>query len=129
MPIPGTTKNIFSRFAKGLLCAGIIAAIVASCSSDDEDAAPHASNYGVASGDPKADGMILWTRITLGSESPDEITVTWEIAEWSSDESMSNVIITGNTTTDASQNYTVKVDTEGLAANQRYNYRFRVGDV
>ena len=73
--------------------------------------------------------MILWTRITLGSESPDEITVTWEIAEWSSDESMSNVIITGNTTTDASQNYTVKVDTEGLAANQRYNYRFRVGDV
>ena len=56
MPIPGTTKNIFSRFAKGLLCAGIIAAIVASCSSDDEDAAPHASNYGVASGDPKADG-------------------------------------------------------------------------
>ena len=129
MPIPGTTKNIFSRFAKGLLCAGIIAAIVASCSSDDEDAAPHAFNYGVASGDPKADGMILWTRITLGSESPDEITVTWEIAEWSSDESMSNVITTGTTTTDASQNYTVKVDTEGLAANQRYNYRFRVGDV
>ena len=42
---------------------------------------------------------------------------------------MSNVIIAGNTTADASQNYTVKVDTEGLAANQRYNHRFRVGDV
>ena len=86
MPISRTTKNIFSRFATGLLCTGIIATTVASCSSDDEDAAPYAFNYGVASGDPKADGMILWTRITPGSESSDEITVTWEIAEWSSDE-------------------------------------------
>ena len=87
-----TAKNIFSRFAKSLLCAGIITTIVASCSSDDEDATPHAFDYGVASGDPKTDGMILWTRITPGSESPNEITVTWEVAEWSNDESMSNVV-------------------------------------
>ena len=67
--------------------------------------------------------MILWTRITPGSESPDEITVTWEVAEWSNDESMSNVVASGTTTTDSSQNYTVKVDADGLAANQLYNYR------
>ena len=54
--------------------------------------------------------------------------MTWEVAEWSNDESISNVVVSGITTTDSSQNYTVKVDTDGLAANQRYNYRFRVGD-
>ena len=128
MLTPRTAKNIFSRFAKGLLCASITTTIVACCLSDDEDASRHALDYGDASAYPKADGMIFWTRITPGSESPDEITVTWEVAKWSNDESMSNVVASGTTTTDSSQNYTVKVDTDGLAANQRYNYHFRVGD-
>lgn len=74
--------------------------------------------HGVASGDPLSDRVILWTRVTTDSSSVD---VTWRMA---TDTNMTNVIDSGIVTTDASQDYTVKVDVDGLNEFSWYYYEF-----
>lgn len=74
--------------------------------------------HGVASGDPLSDRVILWTRIT--SQNATE-TVGWQIA---TDTTFTTIVNSGTTTTDASKDYTVKVDATGLQPNTWYYYRF-----
>jgi len=89
----------------------------------DGEVAPTVSfNYGVASGDPLADRVILWTRATP-SETFSPI-IDWEVA---TDEAFTNIVSKGSVITDASKDYTVKVDATGLKAGQSYFYRFKHG--
>lgn len=74
--------------------------------------------HGVASGDPLSDRVIIWTRVTTDSSSVD---VTWRMA---TDTNMTNVIDSGIVTTDASEDYTVKVDVDGLNEFSWYYYEF-----
>lgn len=74
--------------------------------------------HGVASGDPLDDAVIIWTRITTQDPS---VTVNWKIA---TDTSMQNIINSGTATTDASKDYTIKVDVTGLDAATTYYYQF-----
>lgn len=83
--------------------------------------------HGVASGDPLPDAVILWTRITVGPEGtpdPGSIDVTYEVA---SDPSIATVVTSGTFSTDASRDFTVKVDVDGLSAATTYYYRFTYG--
>ncbi len=77
--------------------------------------------HGVASGDPLTDRVIIWTRVT-----PDDFTtpvpVSWKMA---TDTSMSNVVAQGSQLTDASVDYTVKVDVTGLQPDTYYFYEFQ----
>jgi alkaline phosphatase D len=74
--------------------------------------------YGVASGDPLADALILWTRIT---KQGDEHTLRWVIAK---DPALEDVVKSGTVTTDASADFTAKVDVDGLTAGTTYYYAF-----
>ncbi|MDM0029516.1 alkaline phosphatase D family protein [Variovorax saccharolyticus] len=78
--------------------------------------------HGVGSGDPLADRVILWTRVT--TPSPGVLNLTWEVA---SDENMGAVVARGTTSTGPEQDHTVKVDATGLQAASVYYYRFYVG--
>ncbi|HWG94358.1 MAG TPA: alkaline phosphatase D family protein, partial [Mycobacteriales bacterium] len=84
--------------------------------------------YGVASGDPLPDGLLLWTRVTPtprsapGSGRGGRVPVEWEVA---TDPAMRAVVQRGRTTTDAGVDHTVKVDVRGLAPATTYWYRFR----
>lgn len=94
-------------------------------SSDQETAALQVNfEHGVASGDPLQDRVILWTRLSP-SDSSARLDVTWEIA---SDAQFKNLVTTGKVQTTAAQDFTIKVDAEGLKPNQSYFYRFRFGD-
>jgi alkaline phosphatase D len=80
--------------------------------------------HGVASGDPLPDAVILWTRVTPGmpdAPDPGTVDVTWEIAR---DPGFGDVVAMDATTTDASRDFTVKVDVTGLSAGTTYYYRF-----
>jgi len=79
--------------------------------------------HGVASGDPLVDKVIIWTRATPESEG--EVLVVWEVA---TDEEFGSIVNSGEGTTNASVDYTVKVDVDGLDPNTSYYYRFMVGD-
>lgn len=74
--------------------------------------------HGVASGDPLADRVILWTRVTTDSAN---VQVKWRIA---TDTTMLNPIDSGVVTTDGAVDFTVKVDVTGLQANTFYYYEF-----
>ena len=78
--------------------------------------------HGVASGDPLADRVILWTRVTL--PSPEPVNVTWEVA---TDPAMRAVVASGRALADPVNDATVKVDAAGLQAGRSYWYRFRHG--
>lgn len=80
--------------------------------------------HGVASGDPRADAVILWTRVTTGMPGdtvPASVDVEWWIA---TDRGVADVVATGTVTTDASRDWTVKVDVAGLSPGTTYYYRF-----
>jgi len=75
--------------------------------------------HGVASGDPTANAVMIWTKIS--PEWHETVQVNWQIA---SDSSMTNILQEGKTNTDSSRNYTVKVDVQNLQPGQFYYYRF-----
>lgn len=79
--------------------------------------------HGVASGDPLADRVILWTRITPLVNAA--IDVKWRICR---DVEMTDEVNAGVFTTSAERDYTVKVDADGLMPNTWYYYQFSAGD-
>ncbi len=79
--------------------------------------------HGVASGDPLADRVIIWTRVT--PVEPGETMVKWSLA---TDEEMENVVQSGEKQTDETRDFTVKVDVTELTPATFYYYRFAVGN-
>lgn len=123
------------RFMQGFGTLGITAVGAASlgltgCGSDDDDFNTDAGEnvgfeHGVASGDPLADRVILWTRVTPQGAGSQQFAVKWFLA---SDPQMNNVLKQGEVTTSAAKDYTIKVDVDGLQPNSVYYYQFVIGN-
>lgn len=79
-----------------------------------------AFRHGVASGDPLADRVILWTRVTPKDPAA-AVTVSWQVAR---DARFSRVVSSGEAQTGAARDFTVKVDATGLEPGTTYYYRF-----
>jgi len=85
---------------------------------------------GVASGDPQATGVVLWTRIAPapidgGGMDPLPYELTWEVA---TDEAFGSVIQTGTAVAAPTLAHSVHVDVTGLQPATDYYYRFIIGD-
>ncbi len=88
---------------------------------------------GVASGDPVPTSVILWTRLAIdpiardgtGAVPDADIEVLWEVA---SDEDFAQVVASGIEVASPDFGHSLHVDPEGLTADTRYWYRFRVGE-
>jgi alkaline phosphatase D len=76
--------------------------------------------HGVASGDPLADRVILWTRVTP-AVATGSATVSWQVAR---DAKFGQVVSRGEAQTGAARDFTVKVDVPGLEPGTTYYYRF-----
>jgi len=79
--------------------------------------------YGVASGDPLADRVILWTHAKV-RDSDLAVDVEWEV---SLDNTFAALVSRGSAVASAETGYTVKVDATGLQAGTEYFFRFRRG--
>ena len=84
---------------------------------------------GVASGDPRPDSVVLWTRLAPaprdgGGMDPVPYAVRWEIAR---DEGFAQVALRGEAVAAAPLAHTVHVDALGLEPDTEYFYRFMVG--
>lgn len=77
--------------------------------------------HGVASGDPLADRVILWTRVTP-RESSSSQKVRWEVSR---DRNFANTVARGEVETGAARDFTVKLDARGLEPAATYYYRFQ----
>ena len=85
-------------------------------------------SHGVASGDPYADSVILWTRVTPPAGFAGLLDVRWEVSRSAGFEAGS-IIDAGVFATSDARDWTVKVLADGLNADTTYYYRFRIGDV
>jgi len=100
-------------------CAGVAA--------PHPGAAPRAEGespfrHGVASGDPLAHRVILWTRISpTREELRGEIRVEWWIAR---DPDARDVVRRGEAFASADRDFTIKVDADGLEPGAAYHYGF-----
>ncbi|MGP1722250.1 alkaline phosphatase D family protein [Shewanella frigidimarina] len=117
-----TRRDFLAMLAKGA-GAVVVSYGLMGCSSDDDDVVSGQFLQGIASGDPAADAVILWTRVTPDVEG--DITVSWEVA---TDSGFSQLVTNGQTITNKNRDYTVKVDAVGLEAGQQYFYRFKAGE-
>ena len=90
---------------------------------------PHQSavfRHGVASGDPLADRVILWTRATPTAGAARSFPVRWVVAE---EPDLSDPVASGSVVAGTVRDYTVKVDVDGLEPGRAYYYRFEaLGD-
>ncbi|NJM14280.1 MAG: hypothetical protein HC896_01845 [Bacteroidales bacterium] len=77
--------------------------------------------YGVASGDPLTDRVIIWTKVEPRANN-EETTVQWQV---SADSSFTTIQSAGSALAVPGSNYTVKVDVDGLYPNTYYYYRFK----
>ena len=79
--------------------------------------------HGVASGDPLADRVILWTHARRGN-TPSPVQLRWEVAR---DAAFDDVVASGRAEARAETGFTAKVDASGLTPGHDYFYRFRAG--
>jgi alkaline phosphatase D len=137
-PATVRSQNLSRRgLLAGAAGAGLVAAGGSLRGFDEAVAAAPAYSgvfgYGVASGDPTADAVVIWTRATPppgpgepaatpGSGLGRPLEVRWEVAV---DEEFRDVVRRGRITTTAHRDHTVKVDVRGLRTYTRYWYRFQ----
>jgi len=82
---------------------------------------------GVASGDPRHDSIVLWTRVpSTFQPSSGSLDVTWELSTSETFEA-GTIVKSGVITTSADRDFTVKVKVTGLLPFTRYHYQFKAG--
>ncbi len=79
--------------------------------------------HGVASGDPRADRVILWTRVTPADGAGSDVAVDWVL---SATPDLADPVRSGRFITGAERDFTVKVDPSGLDSYTTYYYGFSV---
>ena len=118
-----------------LLATSSLAAAAAwsSCTSRPVLRRPQFSGYpfslGVASGEPAAGGVVLWTRLAPrplegGGMPMEPVEVAWQVCE---DEGMTRVARQGTTVALPNWAHAVHVEVEGLRPDRWYWYHFKAG--
>ncbi|WP_201760528.1 MULTISPECIES: alkaline phosphatase D family protein [unclassified Nonomuraea] len=132
-----TTPHMTSRrrmlaYAAGLAGLAAVAQVPGGW-TDSSPALPSSPfTLGVASGDPRPDGVVLWTRLApqpladdgLGGMPRSPVPVRWEVAE---DDGMRKVVRRGVATARPELAHAVHVEVRGLRPGRVYWYRFTVG--
>jgi alkaline phosphatase D len=85
---------------------------------------------GVASGDPAADGFVLWTRLAPapldgGGMPPVDVPVRWFVGD---DDALGTIAAEGTVVTGSDRGHAVHAVVEGLEPDRPYWYRFAIGD-
>lgn len=98
--------------------------LLSACTTDDpvsSDPADQARVFpqGVASGDPKPDSVILWTRVEHADNGI--IPVAYEVA---TDDNFSSIVVSGESDASADSDHTIRLQVTGLDPYTTYYYRF-----
>ncbi|KAJ3370014.1 hypothetical protein GGF31_004865 [Allomyces arbusculus] len=81
--------------------------------------------HGVASGDPVADAVIIWTRVTPAAGNAPVAVVQYQVA---TDSAFASIVKRGVVVTSEDVGHSVKVDVHGLNPATTYYYRFMAND-
>jgi alkaline phosphatase D len=119
-PLPDPRRRGLIALA---LAAGVAPAQVACTHRRPWASDPFA--LGVASGCPRPDGIVLWTRLAPSAAPRPAETVGWELA---TDEAFRDVVRRGRETAVADEGHSVRAEVGGLDPARWYWYRFVAGD-
>ncbi|QEL15011.1 alkaline phosphatase D family protein [Limnoglobus roseus] len=126
----GLTRRLFLAYGAALTAIPTIAA--RSEAADRKIAfADNPFTLGVASGDPDATSVVLWTRLAPkpldgdGGMKPETVAVAWEVAE---DDAMKKVVASGTAVATPQLAHSVRAVVAGLKPDRWYWYRFKAGD-
>ena len=115
----GTSRREFFKrsgvSAVGAAAVAQLLPLAASASATDT-----VFRHGVASGDPLADRVILWTRVTPAAPKA-ALSVNFVVAI---DPGLTKIVLHGSAKTHPNRDNTVKVDAIGLMPNTTYYYQF-----
>ena len=123
-------RDFLDFLVKSSASAAAVAAVgsLAACGGSSEvspapmaPATPAVFAFGVASGDPLSDRVILWSHAKVPNSTAD-VGLTWQVA---SDAAFATIVRTGALTASEAASFTAKVDVTGLTAGTSYFYRFR----
>src|SRR3954469_24236765 len=116
----------------GLAAAGVGALPAAAQSSviAASAAVPYPFQLGVASGEPDASSVVLWTRLAPSPTNADgqggmanaDVTVDWQV---STTDTFSTLVASGTVTAQYAAAHSVHVVAGGLSPDSDYFYRFR----
>ncbi len=132
LPVPSRR----SFLTGGLLLGGALATGVALPRTASAAAAPRLVTdpftLGVASGDPTATGVVLWTRLAVDPLADDgrggmpsaAYPVTWQLA---TEPRFRNIVRSGRVQVGPELGHSAHVEVEGLEPGREYWYRFRTG--
>jgi alkaline phosphatase D len=120
------------RFMKEIGLAGGLAAAPAFVRSmraawmEDVSTTSSLFTLGVASGDPKEDSVVLWTRLAPdplngGGMGSKPVNVLWNVA---TDPAMTNIVRSGSATAHPKNGHALAVNVDGLQSNSWYYYQF-----
>lgn len=104
---------------QALLAAGCAPGLLRQAHANDHSTERFA--LGLASGSPRPDRLVLWTRLT-GPDLPEATDLDWELAE---DEAFTRIAARGRETVRADEAHTVHAEPQGLRPGRWYWYRFR----
>jgi alkaline phosphatase D len=126
----GVSRRMFLAYSSTLAALPLLATRTSAAERSVSFAADPFS-LGVASGDPNANSVVLWTKLApnpldpYGGMPPESVAVRWEIAE---DEAFSKVVGSGTATATPQLGHSVHVIASNLRPNRWYWYRFMAGD-
>lgn len=106
---------------RGATALAALAAIAPPPARGAEQPRENPFTLGVASGEPRPDGIVLWTRLT-GVAAP--VEVTWEIA---ADPGFARLLRAGTEIAHAGEGHSLHVELTGLPPASTLFYRFRAG--
>lgn len=113
-----TTRVVSRRRVLALGAAGALAASAFHRHAHAADVPRF--ELGIASGHPRADRVVLWTRLS-GADLPPKVEVQWELAD---DEAFTKIAARGSEVAEAAWAHSVHAEPQGLAAARWYWYRF-----
>ena len=101
----------------------------AACGDDDPVIDAGMKNYvfpqDVASGDPRATSVVLWTRVIADDGSTDPVSVT---AQVSTTDDFGSLVVEQDMEVDDSSDHTLRLLVTGLSPKTFYYYRFLAGE-
>ncbi|MDO6441487.1 alkaline phosphatase [Marinobacter sp. 2_MG-2023] len=119
-----TRRDFLKASAMGM-GAVVVSTGLAGCILDSDDKRSTVFTHGVASGDPLADGVVLWTRVVPDKDLEKAVNVAWEVA---TDRGFENLVHSGTAEARQAHDFTVKIDVRRLSPGQTYYYRFHTSD-
>ena len=112
------------RRLPGAAAAGLVMSATGRLTGEDAAGVagdPRTFRHGVASGDPEAERVVLWSRVS-GADGP--VPVRWLVA---SDPELHDVVASGSTEALPERDWTVHVDAGGLRPGTAWWYAFEAG--